>query len=90
MANSSDINSAIISSIKGFSNISNTYINVNQSSSGITVNSSGNIINQQNSEQILQNFQLVDNFSMLNDSSNSKTIILIICIILYLIILTRK
>lgn len=87
MANSSDINSAIIASIKGFNVLSNNYdLNAQQMIAGITIDSNGNIINPQSSEQ---NFQLVDNFSILNNSSNNKTIIFIVCIILYLVLITK-
>jgi hypothetical protein len=87
MAISSDINSAIIASIKGFNVLSNNYdLNAAQMIAGITIDSNGNIINPQSSEQ---NFQLVDNFAIVNNSPNTKTIIFIVCIILYLVLLSK-
>jgi hypothetical protein len=85
LTNSTDINHAISSSIKGFNSESNTYLNLNQLVSGITINSSGVIIEPKISEQ---NFELVDIFY--NNLPETKTLILSVCIILYLFILSKK
>jgi hypothetical protein len=82
---SGDINSAIVASIKGLSSGSGSYINVSQLGSGITVDPNGNMILPQNM-QTQQNFEMVENFENLYDT---KSLILIACFILYLVILAR-
>lgn len=83
---SNNIASAITSSIQGFNNKTNSYCQVSQLGTGVTSDSNGNMIIPQHLTPE-QNFEMIDNFVVFEN--DGKTTILIICIIIYLIILTR-
>ena len=84
---SNNVASAIASSIQAFNNSTNSYINVSQLGAGITCDTNGNMLIPQNltSEQ---NFEITEKFIIFENDTH--TIILIFCIIIYLIIFTRK
>jgi len=83
---SNDITSAIASSIQGFNNSTNSYVNLSQLGAGITCDSNGNMVIPQNltSEQ---NFETIEKFNTFEN--DTKTIIFIVVIILYLVILAK-
>jgi hypothetical protein len=78
-----DVNTSIINNIYGLDSTTNQFKPVSLIASNYTINSAGHLILSPNYQQ----FQLINNYQ---DSNQTKTIILIVCIVLYLIIIIRK
>ena len=83
---SNNVALAITSSIQTFNSSTNSYVNVSQLGTGITCDSNGNMIIPQ-SLTPEQNFEVIEKFIVFEN--DTKTIILILCILLYLTILIK-
>jgi hypothetical protein len=84
----SDLNKALSNNVYGYDTSSNQFKNISMIASNYTVNSSGNLSIMSN----LQNFENVEKFQSFQSSNvfiETKTIILLVCIILYLIIMSK-
>ena len=77
-----DVNTSILNNVYGFDTTNNQFKPVSIVASNYTSNSTGNLVSSPNQ----QNFELLNNYQ---DSTQTKTIILVVCIILYLIIITK-
>ncbi len=77
-----DVNNALTNNVYGYDTTTNQFKNISLLASNYTVDSSGNLT-------IVPNFQNFDNIENTSTFMETKTIILIFCIILYLIIMSK-
>ena len=77
---SGDINTALINNVYGYDNSSNQFKNIAVFGSNYTVDSTGNLSSYQHFQNVEHN----------NKNTEYTTVIFIICIVLYLVVMTSK